>query len=146
MYFNKLRCSYCSHLEWGRLDPSPSKALPVSLNSSQNSGLFFFLWGSNHYDHEIRKKTLLQPSNELIRQRILSELPAWILPQTSFQKRSPFSYIEFVLLLSLWFLIIRQAGSNQFFYFVMSSCLPGATISQLGWQNPQGATSGACSV
>lgn len=34
-----------------RSDPSPCKALPVSLNSTQKSGLFYFLQGSNHYDH-----------------------------------------------------------------------------------------------
>lgn len=110
------------HIGRGELDPSACKSLPVSLKSSQKSGLFFFM--SNCYGHEIRKKTPLQPSNELISQWLLWELPALVLPQTPFQMQSPFSYIEFLFLLSLWFLIIKQADSNQFFYSVIPSYLP----------------------
>lgn len=121
---------------WG-LEPSACKSLLASLNSSQKSGCCFsllfcgiFLGGvfffSNFYGifYEIRNKNLLQPSNELISQWFLWELLALILPQMLFWMQSPFFHIEFWFLLSLCFLIIKQADSNQFFYSVIPSYLP----------------------
>lgn len=48
----------------GELDPSACKSLPVSLKSSQKSGLFLFFFLSNSYSHIRNKKENSAPATK----------------------------------------------------------------------------------
>lgn len=116
----------------GVLDPSPCISPPVSLRSSQKSVLFYFFW-SNCYGHEIRKKTNWSASD------FYENSQLWFSHRRHFKCKVPLPILSFLFLLSLWFLIIKQADSNQFFYLVIPSYLPKWHHQQVGMAKPPGS-------